>query len=65
VLPFPLVILDALLVHAESADLSLIGNLVETKGMIWHLSIDTSLSSSSRNLAVTGESGIKTLFKMS
>lgn len=56
--PFPLVIFDALLVHSEPA----IFRNISCKGLVvTHLSIAICLSSSFKNLARTGESGMKTL----
>lgn len=55
--PFPFVVFDALLVHSESISLDLLTQVIQQA----YLSIATNLSSSLRNLALTGESGMKSL----
>lgn len=55
--PFPFVVFDALLVHSESISLDL---LLQGFQQVY-LSIATNFSSSFRNLALTGESGMKSL----
>lgn len=66
-IPLPFVALDTLLVHAQSGYLSVPGPVAEIhdkRDLCRYLSIATSLSSSLRNLAVVGESGMKRLLSV-
>lgn len=65
--PFPFVAFDTLLVHAQSGYLSVTApwaNIHDVSDLGRYLSIATSLSSSFRNLAVVGESGMNRLLSV-
>lgn len=59
-IPFPFVAFDTLLIHAQSGYLSVVALTTSAIGGSY-LSIATNLSSSLRNLAVVGESGMRRL----
>lgn len=60
VIPFPLMVFDALLIHPQSAVCQEPKKMQLCRHRLY-LSMASSLSSSGRNFALTGESGMKTL----